>query len=53
MDSPLENWYNPPEVHEINNCFFCHQEGYHDEDQEWWAKHACYECLEELESKEN
>lgn len=46
---PPDSWYDPPLQHEIDLCFDCHEEGYHDDDKEYWIKRGCDFCQREID----
>lgn len=49
--SGYEKWLDPPEVHELDECLGCHEEGLHDDNLERWARYCelCADLLDEIE----
>jgi hypothetical protein len=45
---PASSWYDPPELHDIDLCGQCHDDGHHDDDVEGWADDGCGGCVDTL-----
>lgn len=52
-DGPPDSWYDPPEGHEVDLCFDCHENGCHENAIDWWAQQGCIGCQDELRQEVN